>query len=132
MTKKRLKVTIGDAVGIADLLEDAAPKTAAAVWDALPLDGAINHANFSGEEASFPCYPLMYEKENQLFDCEHGDLGYFVQGPAICVYYGTMRVISPGNVFARITENLDAIKKVCRGSWKETGVPILIEKYEGQ
>jgi hypothetical protein len=131
MRNKRLKVTIGGVVGIAELLDEAAPKTAEAVWNALPLDGEINHANFSGEEVSFPCYPLIDERENQVYDTQHGDIGYFVQGPAICIYYGTMRVISPGNVFARIVENLDAIKPVCRGSWKETGVPILIEKLEG-
>jgi hypothetical protein len=130
MSKRRLKVTIGNVVATADLLDQEAPKTAAAVWDNLPIDGFLNHANFSGEEATFPCYGLMYEKENQLMDCQHGDLGYFVQGPAICVYYGTMKVISPGNVFARITTHLDEVQTVCRSTWKDTGVPILIERLE--
>ncbi len=130
MSTRRLKVTIGDVVAVADLLEADAPKTAAAVWAHLPIDGFLNHANFSGEEATFPCYGMMWERENQLYDTQHGDLGYFVQGPAICVYYGTMRVISPGNVFARIVTNLDAVKAVCRSTWKDTGVPILIEKLE--
>jgi hypothetical protein len=128
---KRLKVTIGEVVSEATLLETEAPKTAKAVWDNLPIDGYLNHANFSGEECSFPCYPLMHEKENQLFDTEHGDLGYFVQGPAICVYYGPMKVISPGNVFARIDKNLEAVRKICRSTWKDTGVAIKIEKLEG-
>jgi hypothetical protein len=130
MSKRRLKVTIGDVIATADLLEAEAPKTAAAVWENLPIDGFLNHANFSGEEATFPCYGLMWEKENQLYDTQHGDLGYFVQGPAICVYYGTMKVISPGNVFARIVTNLDAVKAVCRSTWKDTGVAICLEKLE--
>lgn len=130
MSKRKLKVTIGNVVATADLLEAEAPKTAAAIWENLPIDGFLNHANFSGEEATFPCYGMMWEKENQLYDTQHGDLGYFVQGPAICVYYGTMKVISPGNVFARIVTNLDAIKAVCRSTWKDTGVAICIEKLE--
>src|SRR5690606_34805103 len=71
---KRLKITIGDVVSEATLLEEKAPKTAAAVWENLPIDGFLNHANFSGEECSLPCYPMLYEKENQLYETEHGDL----------------------------------------------------------
>jgi hypothetical protein len=41
-----------------------------------------------------------------------------------------MKVISPGNVFARIVTNLDAVKAVCRSTWKDTGVAICIEKLE--
>jgi hypothetical protein len=131
MKKRQLKITIGDVVAIADLLEAEAPKTVAAVWANLPIDGLLNHANFSGEEATIACYGLMWEKENQQFDTQHGDLGYFVQGPAICVYYGTMRVISPGNVFARIVTNLDAIKAVCKATWKDPRIKISIERLEG-
>jgi hypothetical protein len=130
MAAKRIRVVVGDAVGVADLFEDAAPKTVAAVWDALPLDGTLNHANFSGEEVSIPTYGVMWEKENQLYDTAPGDLGYFVQGPAICIYYGSLRVISPGNVFARIVENLPAIRTLCRRSWREAGIPMRLEKME--
>jgi hypothetical protein len=130
MAAKRIRVMVGDAVGVAELFEDAAPKTAAAVWNALPLEGTLNHANFSGEEVSFPTYGVMWEKENQLYDTASGDLGYFVQGPAICIYYGSLRVISPGNVFGRIVENLPAIQTLSRRSWRESGIPIRLEQME--
>ena len=132
MSRKRIRVVIGGVEGVAELFEDAAPKTAKAVWDSLPLDGTLNHANFSGEEVSFPTYGLMWDKENQLYDTVPGDLGYFVQGPAICIYYGKLRVISPGNVFGRIVESLPAIQEVARRSWKEAGIPIRLEPLKGE
>jgi hypothetical protein len=131
MSNKRIRVIVGGVAGVAELFEDAAPKTVKAVWAALPLDGTLNHANFSGEEISFPTYGVMWEKENQLFTTEPGDLGYFVQGPAICVYYGALRVISPGNVFGRVVENLPAIQEMARRSWREPGIPIRLEKMQG-
>jgi hypothetical protein len=130
MGKKRIRVLMGDETGVAELFEDLAPKTAKAVWEALPMDGTLNHANFSGEEVSFPCYGLMWEKENQSYETQPGDLGYFVQGPAICVYYGDLSVISPGNVFGRVVENLKGIQRVSRRAWKEAGIPIRLEKVE--
>jgi hypothetical protein len=126
----RMIVELGGVVGEAELFSDVAPKTCAAVWNALPMSETINHANFSGEEVSFPTLGLMWEKENQLFQCVPGDLGYFVQGPAICIYYGALRVISPGNVFGRITGNLAAIQEMARRSWKEQGIRIALRRGE--
>jgi hypothetical protein len=130
MDQRRLVVELGGVTGEAVLFEDQAPKTCAAVWDALPLGETINHANFSGEEVSFPSRGLLWERENQLFDCAPGDLGYFVQGPAICVYYGALRVISPGNVFGRIVGNLAPIQEVARRSWRESGIRMTLRRKE--
>jgi hypothetical protein len=130
MSKKRVKVYLGDQEGVAELFKDLAPKTAEAVWNGLPMDGTINHANFSGEEVSFPTYGVMWERENESYETQPGDLGYFVQGPAICIYYGDLSVISPGNVFGRIVENLEGIQRVARSAWKESRIPIRLEKME--
>lgn len=132
MPGKRIRVVVGNVEGIAELFEAAAPKTVAGIWENLPLEGTLNHANFSGEEVSFPTFGVMWEKENQLYETEPGDLGYFVQGPAICLYYGNLRVISPGNVFGRVVENLPAMQEVARRSWKETGIPIRLERLKGE
>jgi hypothetical protein len=53
-----------------------------------------------------------------------------VQGPAICIYYGALRVISPGNVFGRITGNLAPIQEMARRSWKEPGIRIVLQRGE--
>jgi hypothetical protein len=126
MSERQMIVTLGGVEGIAEWFDDRAPKTCAAIRAALPLSGTINHANFSGEEVSFPTRGLLWERENQLMECQPGDLGYFVQGPAICIYYGALRVISPGNVFGRITVNLPRIQEVARRSWKEPGIRIAL------
>lgn len=130
MKPRQIIVTLGEAEGVADLFDDLAPKTCAAVWNGLPMTGTVNHANFSGEEVSFPTLGLMWEKEHQLLECEPGDLGYFVQGPALCIYYGALRVISPGNVFGRVTTNLSQIQAVARRSWKEPGIKISMRRKE--
>lgn len=131
MSRKRIRVMLGDEEGVADLFEDQAPKTAAAVWAALPIEATVNHANFSGEETTFPCYGVMWERENEGHETEPGDLGYFVTGPAICIYYGDQNVISPGNVFGRIVENLAGIQRVARSTWKQSRVPVRLERMEG-
>jgi hypothetical protein len=125
---RQIIVTLGDETGIADLFDEAAPKTAEAVWQALPIRATISHANFSGEEIAFSTFALLWERENQLYDTQPGDLGYFVSGPAICVYYGAVRTISPGNVFGRIITNLPRIQQVARRSWREAGIPITLER----
>jgi hypothetical protein len=128
LESRRLIVELGGVIGEAILFAEAAPKTVAAVWNALPLTETINHANFSGEEVSFPTRGLLWERENQLFDCVPGDLGYFVQGCAICMYYGPLRVISPGSVFGRVTENLPAIQDMARRSWREPGIRMTLRR----
>lgn len=130
MPSRQIIVTLGGVEAVADLFDDRAPKTCAAVWNALPLRETINHANFSGEEVSFPTFGLMWEREHQLYDNEPGDLGYFVQGPAICIYYGALRVISPGNVFGRIATNLPRIQEIARRSWKEPGNRIALRRKD--
>ena len=127
----RVRVFLGDEVGFAELFPEQAPQTVKAVWDALPLDGTVNHAMFSGEEVTFPTYGLLWEREHQLYDTRPGDLGYFVESPAICIYYGSLRVISPGNVFGRVVENLEGIQRMSRRCWKESGVRVRLEKLEG-
>ncbi len=130
MPVRQIIVTLGGVEGIADMLYDVAPKTCAAVWNALPLTETINHANFSGEEVSCPTFGLMWERENQLYDNQPGDLGYFVGGPAICIYYGALRVISPGNVFGRIVTNLPRIQEIAHRSWKEPGIRMDLRRRE--
>lgn len=130
MSTKRIRVTIGDVVGVAELKEGEAPNTVAAVWGGLPIESTLNHANFSGEEATFPCYGLMWERENEGHETEPGDLGYFVTGPAICLYYGDQNVISPGNVFGRVVENLEGIQQAARATWKQSGVTVRLERVE--
>lgn len=126
----RLTVTVGTETGKIDLYEDECPGTVAALLDEVPLSCPnLVHARFSGEECSFPIRrpKAPIERENQLYECRVGDVGYFVESAAICFYYGRMKVISPGNVFGRITENLTGLYRMFKLAWWRSDVPVRIE-----
>jgi hypothetical protein len=62
----------------ADLLEEAAPKTCALIWDALPIEGALIHGMYSGPElfVVLPGFPAL-PAENQVQRALPGDVGYW-------------------------------------------------------
>jgi hypothetical protein len=125
----RLKVTIGDQAGVIELYEKDCPNTIKALLPELPASCAnLVHARFSGEECSFPIRrpAAPVERENQLYDCQPGDVGYFVESAAICFYYGRLRVISPGNVFGRIVENMPGLYRMFKLAWWLPDIPVTI------
>ena len=65
-------------VATADLLEEQAPQTCAAIWELLPVEGRLVHGMYSGPElfvvlADGPSTP----PENQVHLPLPGDVGYF-------------------------------------------------------
>jgi len=64
----------------ARLLDDEAPRTAAAVWDALPLSGPVHHGKYARNEI-YHLVPAFAEtepgKENTTVTPIPGDLCYF-------------------------------------------------------
>lgn len=65
---------------VARLLDDQAPRTAAAVWDALPMGGEIFHAKYARNEL-YTFVPVLSEQpigmENPTITPIPGDLVYF-------------------------------------------------------
>jgi hypothetical protein len=129
---RRIRIELGDEVGYATLYEEKSPATCNAIWEALPITYPhVLHARFSGEEAFFPLESLLTGKlENQLYDTQPGDIGYFVQGPSVCIYYGQLVVRTPGNVFARITENWEGLYRVCKRTWKDHNIAVKVTRAE--
>ncbi len=67
-------------VAVARLLDDEAPRTAGAVWDALPLGGDVYHAKYARNELyTFvpPFAPAPIGQENPTITPIPGDLVYF-------------------------------------------------------
>jgi len=65
---------------LARLLDDEAPRTAAAVWDALPLSSAVFHGKYARNEIYnlVPAFaPIEPGKENTTITPIPGDLCYF-------------------------------------------------------
>jgi uncharacterized protein DUF3830 len=80
---RRIRLTlkpIGVSV-IADLLDDEAPRTAAHVWDRLPIEGPAFHGQYSGAEVFVLVPdPIQVGPENLAGIPIPGELFYFYQG----------------------------------------------------
>ena len=95
-------------------------RTAQAIWEALPIKG---HVNLWGEEIYFPI-PLSLELEVGRELVSVGDLGYWPQGNAFCIFFGPtpmsqedeIRPASAVTVFGRVTGDPAVFKQVTSGT----------------
>jgi hypothetical protein len=130
---------------IATLLDDEAPRTCSAVWDALPIEGETYHAKWAGRElyTLVPPLPVGPGEENATITPIPGDVLYFDVSPNtidlpaalrrqypkglvdLAVFYGRNNLLlgpagfMPGNLFATITEGLDAYARACNELFRE-------------
>ena len=95
-------------------------KTAQAIWEALPIKG---RANLWGEEIYFSI-PVAHELEDGQELVNIGDLGYWPQGNAFCIFFGPtpisqkneIRPASAVTVFGKVTGDATAFKQVTAGT----------------
>lgn len=131
MTSVRLVFPDEDVMAVATLWEDVAPRTCETIWDALPFEGKLNHAIWSGPETYLLIDPsIRLAPENQATLTEVGDLGYYaaeggriIDWPEdfaeIAFFYGRgARPSMPTgpvamNLFGNIVENLEGFAQVC-------------------
>jgi ABC-type glycerol-3-phosphate transport system substrate-binding protein len=136
---RRLSLTFVDegVTAIAELLENQAPKTCAAVIAALPQAGDAHHATYSGSEVAFILdRDLGIGRENATSKVIPGDLAYtrFDGGvmwgfpndfSELCWFYDRDAVPSmpdgpvPVNIFGRFTEGFEEFVAVCRRMRRE-------------
>ena len=117
---KKIKI-ITDATGAveAEIIEEKNPKTAKAIWEALPLEA---RANRWGDEIYFSI-PVRLNEENAQEVVEVGDLGYWPPGHSFCIFFGPtpisrgdeIRPADPVNVFGRVIGDPKVFKKVKDG-----------------
>jgi len=132
---------------IARLLDEEAPKTCEAVWDALPQSGPIYHAKYARNEV-YTMVPRFFTEQIGMenttitpipgdvcfFNFDAGQLDYkFKEEKGIenlpgvvdlAVFYGRNNLLInadigfvPGNVFATIEENLELFAQQCHDVW---------------
>jgi len=128
LTKKiRIKTqSIGEI--LAEIVTDKNPKTAEAVWKALPINGTVNRW---GEEIYFTI-PVKVQDEKAQEEVDIGDLGYWPPGNAFCIFFGPTpvstgakpRAASPVNVFGKIIGETKSLTKV------RSGEKIEVERVE--
>lgn len=124
---RKISITVGDVKATATLMET---KTAAAIWDALPLEA---RANRWGDEIYFST-PVTLPEEDAREIVDAGDLGYWPVGKAFCIFWGPtpasrgreIRPASPVNVFGRIDGDPRVFDHVADGE------RIVVEKAEGR
>ncbi len=113
--KIRIKTSLVEAVAE---LNDT--KTAQAIWEALPIK---RHANLWGEEIYFSI-PLSLKLESGQELVSVGDLGYWPQGSAFCIFFGStpisqgdeIRPASPVTVFGKLIGDAGLFKQVASGT----------------
>ena len=77
-------ITVGDEEFAATLDEESAPRTVQAIAEALPLEEV---GSTWGDEIYFSI-PVDAGPENGVETVSVGDLGYWPQGNAFCIFYG--------------------------------------------
>jgi hypothetical protein len=103
-------------------------RTAQAIWEALPITG---HVNLWGDEI-YSSIQLSLELETGQEVVSIGDLGYWPNGNAFCIFYGPtpvsqrgeIRAASQVTVFGKVIGDPTIFKKV------STGTEITIRRKE--
>ncbi len=113
----KIKIISGDIEAIADLNNT---KTAKKIFDTLPIEG---RALRWGDEIYFYINTKI-KKENPKEEVNIGDLGYWIEGGAFCIFFGKTpastsarpKAASPVNVFGRIISGIGNLKDVKNNS----------------
>ncbi|MBW1855782.1 MAG: hypothetical protein JRJ00_14075 [Deltaproteobacteria bacterium] len=116
--ERKIKIVAGDVTVDAHLLNTS---TAEAIWDALPLESTCN---LWGDEIYFTIAASHGLEEDAREIVTKGDLGYWPQGPAFCIFFGQtpissedeIRPASAVNVFGKVIGDSTIFKQVSSGT----------------
>jgi len=114
---KKIRIKAGAIEVVAELNDT---RTAQIIWRALPFK---SHVDLWGEEIYFSI-PLSLELEDGKEVVNAGDLGYWPEGDAFCIFFGLTPVsrageicpASPVTVFGRVTSDATVLKQVSSGT----------------
>ena len=97
---KKIIIKAGQVEGRAELNDSA---TATAIWQALPIEGS---ANTWGEEIYFRIPVSQALEPGAREVVELGDLAYWPQGEAFCIFFGATPISDPGEIRPASTVNV--------------------------
>jgi hypothetical protein len=114
---KRIRIKARTVEAIAELNDT---RTAQAIWEALPFKG---FANLWGDEIYFSI-PLILPPESGKEFVNIGDLGYWPQGNAFCIFFGPTPISKEGkikpasavNVFGKVIGDATIFKQIASGT----------------
>jgi hypothetical protein len=116
--ERKIKITADTVEAEAELLTTS---TADAIWEALPLESTCN---LWGDEIYFTI-SLSHDLEPDARETvDKGDLGFWPQGPAFCIFFGPTPIssgseIKPAsavNVFGKVKGDPTLFKQVASGA----------------
>jgi hypothetical protein len=146
MRRLRIRFPSEQVTSIAELLEQLAPRTCQAIWEALPFEGELIHAMWSGPETYLPIdSSLRIAPEHQTTHPLPGEIGFYaIDGGVLAdwpedmaelaFFYGRgARPSMPDgpiaiNIFARIVENLEGFQRTCARIHKEGVKRLRVER----
>ena len=114
---KKIRITAGAIEAEAELNDT---RTAQAIWETLPIKGRVN---LWGDEIYFSI-PLSLKLEAGQGVVNIGELGYWPDGNAFCIFFGhtpisqgdEIRPASPVTVFGKVIGDATAFKKIAEGT----------------
>jgi uncharacterized protein len=114
---RSIRITAGQVVATAELNDS---KTAAAIWEALPIEAK---ADTWGDEIYFGI-PVRAEADAAKEVVDLGDLAFWPPGHAFCIFFGPtpasrgdeIRPASPVNVVGRVNGDATVFKNVRAGT----------------
>ena len=115
----KIMIQVGDEGFEGTLDEESAPETVRKILDALPIEAT---ANTWGEEIYFRI-PVDMDLENGVETVRVGDLGYWPDGRAFCMFFGktpvtmSLEEIKPASAVSPIgrIENAEGLKRHSAG-----------------
>ena len=115
---EKITITVDDVSVTAELRDTP---TARKIYEALPLEG---HANVWGDEIYFDVALTIAQEPDAKEEVEVGDLAYWPDGPAVCIFFGPTpvsrseqpRAYSPVNVFGRFLGDARQFKRISAGA----------------
>jgi len=114
---KKIRIRVGEIEAEAELNDT---RTAQAIWEALPVKGRVN---LWGDEIYFSIpFSLGLEAGQELVST--GDLGYWPEGNAFCIFFGPtpisqgdeIRPASAVTVFGKVIGDTTTFKKIAGGT----------------
>ncbi len=113
----RIRITAGAIETEAEL---NGTRTAQEIWEALPIKSRVN---LWGDEIYFSI-PLSLQLEAGQEAVSMGDLGYWPDGNAFCIFFGAtpvsqgdeIRPAGPVTVFGKVIGDATIFKKVAKGT----------------
>ena len=115
--KRTILIKVGQIEVVAELNDT---NTAQSIWEALPIKA---HVNLWGDEV-YCSIPLSLELETGQELVNVGDLGYWPQGNAFCIFFGPtpmsrgdeIRPASQVTVFGKVIGDATVFKQVASGT----------------